>query len=216
MKTSTKLLLFCCIAYNLTGYSQKKESQGYIEFNDRKNILHGVYLGFDVAYGKIDGKNNASIFGIKVAYVANQKMELGIAVRTLFSGLTEIDKTSGGDFDLRGIYGGLHVENVFFNNKKVKLSIPVLLGIGYIDGSGDFVKSTDMMGVLEPGINVLYNLNKYIQLEGGIKYRFSTPIDPVPTVLDNINGTSIGLGAKIGVFNLGKNRYKKQLHDHQN
>ncbi len=215
MKTLTKFLLFI-ILVNYTVNAQEDTSTNYIEFNDRNNILHGIYLGIDAAYGHLDGKNNVSILGAKLAYVANRKMELGIAVRTFYSALKEADRAFNTNYNVFGVYGGLHIENVIFNAKKVKLSIPGLIGIGYIKGSDNFTKSTDMMLVVEPGINALFNINKHIQLEGGVKYRFSSPIDPVPTVIENINGLSIGAGVKVGVFNLGKNRYKKPIKNSQN
>ncbi len=211
MKTLLKHILLFAITISLKGYSQNNKKTDYIEFNDRNNILHGIYIGVDVGYGLIDGKNDVSIVGAKLAYVANKKMELGIALRTFYSRLNEVDKTFNNDFNVFGIYGGFHLENVIFNNKKIKLSIPGLIGIGYIEGSENFTKSSDMMLVVEPGINALFNVNKYIQLESGLKYRISSPIDPVPTVINHINGFSIGMGVKVGIFNLGKNRYKKQL-----
>lgn len=215
MKT-TILTLFIVLNFISTiMYSQQTDTLDYIEFNDRRNILHGIYLGLDIGYGEIDGRNNTPILGAKLAYVANRRMELGFAVRGFYSELKDVDRSFNSDFDAYGIYGGFHIENVIFDKRKVKLSIPLLLGIGYIQGSGPFLKNSDMMGVLEPGLNALYNVNKYVQFECGLKYRFSTPIDPVPNVIDNINGLSFIIGTKVGVFNLGKNRYKKQLKTNQ-
>ncbi|MDH7448232.1 hypothetical protein [Aquimarina sp. 2201CG14-23] len=209
MKASTILLtLFMFISMSI-GYSQETETSDYIEFNDRKNILHGIYLGVDIGYGQIK-KNETTNAGVKLAYVANKKMELGITARALYSGLSSVDRSFGGDFDLLVIYGGLHVENIVLRTSRFNFSFPLLMGPGYVQASGPLIKSTDITLIIEPGINILYNLSKYLQFEAGIKYRFSSPIDPIPNILDNINGFSINIGAKIGVFNLGKNRYKKK------
>lgn len=211
MKKINKSLLFTIvILQTISIYSQQNETANFIEFNDRKNILHGVYLGLNAGFGQIQDKHRVIIGGAKLAYVANRKMELGVAVNIFQSPLNELSSKIQGDFEVSGVYGGFHIENVFFNEKKIKFSVPILLGLGYIEGSGDFSKNSDMMGVLESGVNALLNINKYIQIEGGIKYRFSSPIDPIPTVIDNINGFSIGFGIKAGVFNLGKNRYNKK------
>ncbi|WP_159092351.1 hypothetical protein [Aquimarina sp. Aq107] len=188
--------------------SQETDNKDYIEFNDRKNIIHGIYLGVDVGYGQIK-KNQTTSAGIKLAYVANKKMELGITAKALFSDLRSVDRSFGGNFDLLVIYGGLHSENILLSTSKFNFSFPFLIGMGYVEGSGPLFKSTDITLIVEPGVNVLYNLSKFIQFEAGIKYRFSTPIDPIPNILDNINGFSIHIGSKIGIFNLNRNRYKQ-------
>ncbi len=214
MKKLTIITLLLILFNNNTALAQDQEDKDYIEFNDRKNILHGVYLGLDIGYGQIDGGNKMVITGAKIAYVANRIMELGFAVRTFYSPLKQTDRIFNKDFEIFGVYGGLHVENVLFNEKKIKLSIPMLMGLGYIEGSGDFSdNTTDMMLIFEPGVNVLLNINKHVQLESGIRYRYATPIDPLPNVIKDISGISIGFGVKVGVFNLGKNRYKKELKD---
>ncbi|WP_109298946.1 hypothetical protein [Aquimarina sp. AU474] len=211
MKKLTLSILTTILLTSQANIAQQTDDKDYIEFNDRKNILHGVYLGLDIGYGQIDDGNNIVTVGSKLAYVANRRMELGVAIKAFYSPLKETDRDLNQDFEIFGFYGGLHVENVLFNDKKIKLSIPLLMGLGYIEGSGDVTKGSDMMLVFEPGVNALLNLNKFVQLEGGIKYRYSTAIDSVPSDIANINGFSIGLGAKLGVFNLGKNRYKKEL-----
>ncbi|GAA0719196.1 hypothetical protein GCM10009430_17970 [Aquimarina litoralis] len=201
-----KIVLFIFIFINC--FYAKAQDKDYIEFNDRNNILHGVYLGGDVGFGRIK-KNETFSAGMKLAYVYNKKMELGIAIKALTSDLRSVDGTFGEDYDLFVIYGGLHSENIIIRSSNFHLSFPFLIGIGFTEISGPSITNKDATLIAEPGVGVLYNLTKYIQFEGAIKYRFSSPIDPIPNTLDNINGVSINFGAKIGVFNLGKNRYKK-------
>ncbi|MBW1298179.1 hypothetical protein [Aquimarina litoralis] len=206
MKKTKLTLLFVIIIFCFETIAQDVD---YIEFNDRKNILHGIYLGVDAGYGKIDDNIEGVLIGTKLAYVANKKMELGVALRG-FASRNAINTTFNIVDELFVVYGGFHVENILFSESKVKVSFPALMGIGYIQGSGALTKNEDMMLVLEPGVNILYNINKFIQLETGIKYRFSSPIDLIPSdVVNNINGISFGIGIKMGVFNLGENRYKK-------
>lgn len=69
----------------------------------------------------------------------------------------------------------------------------------------------DAVFVLEPGMSVLFNISRYLQLEAGIKYRFSSKLDLEFNPLSRINGFSGGVGIKVGVFNMGRNRYKKHL-----
>ncbi len=212
------LLLLFAIQSNLNA----QETDGdYIEFNDRRNAVHGVYLGLGFGYGTID-KAETYTSSFKVAYVANQQFEIGfIAVGfysdTNISGLNNIK-------DLAGLYGGLHFEPILFSKSKVNLSFPLLIGGGAValiddnseDGDVVIVNKNDWkhVFVVEPGINVLYNINRYIQLEAGVKYRLSSKINFNPEYgLKRINGVSVGMGVKIGVFNMGRNRYKKNIKD---
>ncbi|MDY8138305.1 hypothetical protein [Aquimarina sp. 2201CG5-10] len=222
MKKLNKPLILFMFLSTLCLQAQESENTDYIEFNDRKNIVHGVYLGFNTAYGKIDGKDTG-IFGLKVAYVANRKFEAGFSVKGLYSQQNLTRNTISNNEDLISAYGGIHIEPILFSKSKINLSFPLLVGfggVGYIDGDREFDEDIDSdnrkwdaIFVAEPGISILYNLSRFVQLEGGVKYRLSSRFDIYPDGINRINGFSAGLGIKIGVFNLGKNRYEKKAPD---
>ena len=117
----------------------------------------------------------------------------------------------------------MHLEPILFGKSKVNLSFPILIGGGAVvlldDDIDDVVIDDDdwePVFVVEPGINILYNINRYIQLEAGVKYRISSKVDFKPEYdLSNINGYSVGMGIKVGVFNMGKNRYKKTRRNNE-
>lgn len=197
------------------------EDGDYVEFNDRNNVVHGVYLGLNFAYGEIDGKDTY-LGGLKVAYVANQQFEVGFAGKFLYSEQNSFNTRSAVNEDLIGAYGGLHLEPIFFSKSAVNLSFPLLIGagaVGYVDSSlinnEEEVNLDDddvaVLFVLEPGISALFNINRYLQVEAGIKYRFSNKIDLFESPVNRINGFSGGIGIKVGVFNMGRNRYKKKI-----
>ncbi|MCR9229363.1 MAG: hypothetical protein NXH90_18245 [Flavobacteriaceae bacterium] len=64
-RKTTIPLLFLLMA--TMGFSQSDDNQ-YITFNDRKNVVHGVYLGLSTYFGEIEGEDTY-IGGLKVAYV---------------------------------------------------------------------------------------------------------------------------------------------------
>ncbi|GAA3639947.1 hypothetical protein [Flavivirga jejuensis] len=209
------LLLFC-----FTNTTNSQESEDYIEFNDRKNIVHGVYLGLGFHYGTIDEAETFSS-SFKVAYVANQQFEIGFIGTAFYTDLNRLGLDTNNK-DLAGFYGGLHIEPIFFSKSKVNLSFPILIGAGAAalinddvnDDNYGIVDDDDWQHVfvVEPGINVLYNINRYIQLEAGVRFRLSSRVDFQPEYdLERINGVSAGMGLKIGVFNMGRNRYKKKI-----
>ncbi|NJB69794.1 hypothetical protein GGR42_000256 [Saonia flava] len=216
-----KRLLFL---FALAGCLQSMNSQdtdAYFEFNDRKTVVHGVYVGVNFFYGKIDNANTYS-FESHVAYVVDRKLILGLGWTSFYSEQNFTQFTFSDDIDFAGGYGGFHIEPILFSEKKVNLSLPVLIGLGYVgyldkvfdrDGTNELLinNNNDLVFVVEPGINVLYNISRYVQLEAGIRYRISDKIDLEPHYIKNINGFSAGLGIRLGVFNLGRNRYKKNI-----
>ncbi|SIR17674.1 hypothetical protein [Maribacter ulvicola] len=214
------LLLF--LVFNLVSYGQEENGE-YLEFNDRNNVVHGVYIGINMGIGEIDGKN-AYNGGLKVAYVANQKFEVGFATNFLFSKQDIYNSNLSRNENLIGAYGGLHLEPIFFSKRRVNLSFPLMFGagaVGYIeddtyrenDSFGDNLTKdeVDAIFVSEAGISALFNISRYLQLEAGVKYLYSSKIDLPPTRITRISGFSAGLGIKVGIFNMGRNRYKKNV-----
>ncbi|WP_074409412.1 MULTISPECIES: hypothetical protein [Aquimarina] len=223
MRHVKTILLFALTSYIYPSIAQ--ESQNYIEFNDRKNIVHGVYLGVHAGYGEIEGKETY-IAGLKIAYVANQKFEVGFVTKGLFSNQNIPGIFSPEIADLGAVYSGLHLEPILFSKAKINLSFPVLIGggaMGYINTNWSDEEEAeryqedqwDAIFVVEPGVNVLYNISRYVQLEMGVKYRFSSKAELSPDAITRINGFSAGFGVKMGVFNLGRNRYKKNIPNHE-
>lgn len=223
MNVQKSILAFLFLGISALGSAQ--EDDDYVEFNDRNNVVHGVYLGLTMGYGEIDSQDTYT-GGLKIAYVANQQFEVGFAGNFLYSQQNIFSTTNGIDEDLIGAYGGLHLEPIFFSKSRVNLSFPLLIGagaVGYIDDNfndEDFGEDLneddfDAVFVAEPGINVLFNVSRYLQLEAGVKYRFSSKIELAGSRLDRINGFSGGLGIKVGVFNMGRNRYRKNITDEE-
>jgi len=197
------------------------EQEEYMEFNDRKNVVHGVYLGLTTGFGEVDG-NDAYMGGLKVAYVANQQFEVGFVGNFIYSDQDIFNTALSQREDLIGAYGGLHLEPILFSKSRVNLSFPLLIGaggIGYINDNfnnqfyeDDFDEDDfDPFFVAEPGVNLLFNVSRYLQLEAGVKYRFTSKVELRPDGIDNVNGFSAGIGIKVGVFNMGRNRYKQNL-----
>ena len=221
MNNQKSLVIVMISLLSVFGYAQ--EEGDYVEFNDRNNVVHGVYLGFSLRYGEIDNAD-AYMAGFKVAYVANQQFEIGFEGNFLYSEQNTFNVQNGINEDLIGGYGGLHLEPIFFSKSKVNLSFPLLIGagaVGYADQNlirnGEEVNLNEddvaLLFVLEPGVSALFNINRYLQIETGVKYRFSNKIDLFESPVERINGWSAGIGIKVGVFNMGRNRYKKNITD---
>ena len=216
------LLILLTISFCNSALAQKKEENkkgDYIEFDDRKNVVHGIYIGLSQHIGKISGEL-AGLTSFKIAYVANKKLEIGLVGTVFYSkqpNTTSVYK--GNDVLLFGGYGGIHLEPILFGNKFVNISFPLLIGAGDVvifedkvnNGEFDSLSnnSNDVFFIIEPGINLLYNISRFFQLETGIKYRFSSSFSLPYYGEDNIKGFSAGIGIKIGVFNLKRQKKVK-------
>lgn len=201
-------------------YAQEDDGE-YITFNDRRNVVHGVYLGIGAGYGDIKGAGTY-IGSLKLAYVANQQFEVGFLVKGLYSQQDIFNPRTNNRDDLIAGYAGFHFEPILFGQSPISLSFPLFIGggaVGYIDRNSvlnqvdiDLEENdVDALFVVEPGMSTLFNISRYAQLEMGIKYRFSSKIQLIDSPIDRINGLSIEFGVKLGIFNMGRNRYKKQL-----
>lgn len=220
-----KIITFLLFVITISSaYAQKKKDKDYVEFDDRKNVVHGVYLGFNVHYGQIDNRDTA--FGnFKLAYVANRKIEVGFG-GTVFFNERDNDRPdlfNGDKIAMLGAYGGLHLEPILFGKRFISVSFPVLVGGGVVGYFGnnfsddyedidDDIKEEDFdkYFIVEPGINILYNFSRYTQLETGFRYRFTSDYNQPLYKTGNINGFSVGVGLKIGIFNMGR---KKEIKD---
>jgi len=217
------ILLIVLVSCSSQLTAQEEKPKDYIEFNDRKNVVHGVYLGLNAHYGELKGISTYG-FGLKMAYVANQQFEIGIAATVLQSD-QEFITVEDINNKLIGVYIGGHLEPIFFSKKRVNLSFPLFIGVGGIGyttpGGDDFdeefieeeFENVNTIFVVEPGVNVLFNLSRYVQLEAGVKYRLTNKIDLATSPIKRLNGFSTGIGVKVGVFNMGKNRYKKNISE---
>lgn len=214
------LAVLVLLAINNVMFGQTNETEDYVEFDDRKNVVHGVYLGFNLQYGRID-KRSTGFGGFKLAYVANQQIEFGVAFKGFYNQQKNPSPElfSGEHLVLVGGYGGFHVEPILFGKNFLSVSFPILIGGGLVTYTGvdDLDDDLDVeeddfddFVVVEPGINILYNFTRYTQLETGIRYRFTSEYDLSPYKKDNLNGFSVVVGLKVGIFNMGR---KKPIKD---
>lgn len=110
------------------------------------------------------------IFGLSMGIITNNKFSIGLY----------------GETDIESEYRsfGLVFEPLFFNERKVNLSIPLKLGNGYLD---------ERFIVIEPGVDISLTFNR-LKMISGISYKFIT--------IENIqNGFCVNLSFKLLKYN---------------
>jgi hypothetical protein len=196
---------------------------------EKQKIDNGGYGSINAGWTRIDGKD-AIVLGARVAWIANHHFSLGLAGRGFFNNLssdTYYDPGYNANYDptysLSGGYGGIFFEPIIAPMSPVHVSFPILIGAGgvtttpanwkYIDFNNYYYYNTDAYFVLEPGVDLEFNITKFFRIALGGSYRYTSDIylqhkylnELDETVYENISndalrGFNLDISLKFGWF----------------
>jgi len=183
---------------------KKKSDEISTIFGDIR--ANGGYGGVTVCYSGIDNKD-AIIIGGKGAWIIGHGLGIGFGGAGFLNDY-HYNTTLSMDVNLVGGYGGFFLEPILLPKFPVHLSIPVFFGIGGISYiSGEFnnwdknIEDNDEFLIMEPGIELEFNLLKHFRISIGAYYRYTTEIDLIYDINpDVLNGLSTGISFKFGKF----------------
>ena len=205
--------------------AQKEEDQPQemkTIFGSGDKIKHGGYLALTIDYGQIDGKD-ALLVGGRGGWIINHRLALGLGGKGIANSISYPSNSSSTYFDkyyLKGGYGGLLIEPMFFPMSAINISVPVIIGAGgaaytekidwdnnWGDNSNNNSIYSSPFFVLEPGIEVNLNLVKFMRISFGGYYRYTAglnltePNNP-DTKSDThlLDGFSGAIALKFGLF----------------
>ncbi|MCK3682531.1 hypothetical protein [Maribellus sp. YY47] len=177
---------------------------------------NGWYGAFSLGYSEIDGRD-ALMTGARGMYVFDQSLAIGLGGYGFVNNLDyhhSYYDNSDPRFMLAGGYGGLIVEPIFGGRKAVHLSFPLLVGIGGVallenDGWGwdwdpyypGHEIDNDVFFVLEPSMELEFNLTRWFRAAAYASYRFTSNIEIYETGSDALEGFSFGMTFKFGKLN---------------
>lgn len=191
-------------------HAQEENGEFKTLFGDRP-VSHGGYGALDIRYASIDGKD-AFLMGGHGAWVIGHGFALGIAGLGFMNDYHYNPDIAGGrNVNLAGGYGGLLLEPILFPKFPVHVSIPVLVGAGGIayttsynpydwDESHYYVEEATGYFVLEPGIELEFNIIRFFRLAIGGYYRYTSDISLYDTPENVLHGFSGGISLKFGKF----------------
>jgi len=159
------------------------------------------YGSFDLGLHKLNDDNfedNISILvGVKLGLLINKHILLGLYANIN----TEQKYNDYLDRYLRYSDGGFFFGARFFRNFPLQLSVPVKLGIGgikYFDNTWTIVEEdNDNYFVLEPGVELDFNVIKSFYVALGASYKMTDAISLADTPNNILNGFAINLSFKI-------------------
>lgn len=176
----------------------------------------GIYLAPEYQYGQVGG-NFTSLSGAALMLQFNKKFAIGA---TGFGSFRNRQAT-----ELNANFGGLKMEYTVKPDAAVHVSFPLVIGVGGNgfefdnDGRGrgrdrDFDDMFDddnhgnMSRIIQPGVNVEANLNRYAKFYVGANYRFAFSHNSSNTT--DLSGFAANAGLKLGIFDYSlKKKVKK-------
>lgn len=191
--TSLAVVLVCLISASAYAYDQTLIS-------DQTEV--GGFIAATARY--IEVKNESGVLvGGRVALVVNHAFSAGVGGYGTVAGPSPEDLT--GLDDLEMAYGGLFLEYTFKPHAVFHVSVPVLVGGGQTQFAGDYVdpnsgKDSDAFFVVEPELNLEFNITRHWRLDLGVGYRHVNGTDFAEITDEDQSGINWAFTMKIGAF----------------
>ncbi|MEQ9402591.1 MAG: hypothetical protein RIM99_03305 [Cyclobacteriaceae bacterium] len=217
MKNLTILILLTCCF--LEGFTQK-----YVDTNDPKNEeiksllskgndLNG-FGGADLRVGDFKDERGLLV-GAYGGLIINRRYLFGVAGYGLvtnveFDGLVP-GQTEEKKLNLHGGYGGVIIGASIAPKELVHISIPILLGAGSFEvvdknffvnnlPDSEFTIENTVFFVVEPAIELEFNISATFRLGFGASYRYITGTELVNIRDEDVTGASGMISLRFGRF----------------
>ncbi|HZH71214.1 MAG TPA: hypothetical protein VFD91_01875 [Mariniphaga sp.] len=209
MKKLILLLHFVCAVFISVA---QDEQSGELQtlFADRSSL--GLYGSLTMGYSQIHGQD-ALVSGGRVALIFNHSTAVGLAGTGFVSNINNYNwvEEEFPYFSLAGGYGGIFIEPIVGGLKPVHVSFPIVLGMGgiahvrnygrgYFDAPYFDLPESDFFFIVEPAVELEFNLARFFRTAATVSYRYTTDIKLLDVHPDVLNGFMFGLTFKFGKF----------------
>jgi hypothetical protein len=187
MKKIMSLILVGLVMIATTAKGQLPEDgQMRTVFGSPEVTSIGGYGAFEMGYTKIN-ELDAIVAGARGMAVINHNLALGLGGKAVISSPVE-DANLQHEYEFAGGYGGVYIEPIVGAFNPVHLSFPVLIGaggIGYLkhwgdredfEGNWDYDEDSDAFFVFEPGVELEFNVIKWMRIALVGSYRFTSDV----------------------------------------
>jgi hypothetical protein len=209
-------LLFVAIFVNAQQEPTQSDNDINTVFGKGGQAKIGWFIGLDNGYTQFD-KRDVWMGGLNFGMIVNHNFAIGLSGQgwtnrngMYYSGVTD---TAGAY--LEGGYGGLHLEYTLFPKSLVHVTFPVIIGAGgatyvtdekypeFDENEYDYcykTLDTDPFFVIEPGVRAEINILKFMRLNAGVSYRYTSGLDLINTPDNLMNNFTASIGLKFGKF----------------
>ena len=186
-----------------------------------KKLHHGGWGGVSTHYTRIMDQD-ALLSGVRGGWIIDHRLTIGIAGHGLVTqvankGYDELQIAEGGTLRRRSSmymgYGGLLFEPVLAYRSPIHISLPIIIGAGGVTyGNAHWASEerepfyTDerydaqAFFVVEPGVELEFNVISLVRVGIGASYRYTTDLDLPATPKDALHGLNAGFSLKVGCF----------------
>lgn len=179
-------------------------------FSEQKSL--GFYGAFTLGYSQINNQD-ALVSGGRFALVFNHNTAVGLAGYGFVNNLDGY-KWYNDDvlsYSLAGGYGGIFIEPIVSGLRPVHVAFPVIFGLGGIgqirnhysgpwDSPFHDIPETDLFFIVEPGVELEFNLARFFRTAASLSYRFTSNVELVGIDPEVMRGFMFGLTFKFGKF----------------
>jgi hypothetical protein len=171
----------------------------------------GFFFGFHSEYSQVAGYDAFGAGGT-FALVANHGLAIGFSGKGFFAEPYKELPASNISYSYTGGYGGIYIEPILFPKYPVHLSFPIILGAGGIarsiltdynypyDHTEMYVEDAETFLIAEPGVEIEFNVTRWMRLGLGGSYRFTTAIESTGYETNPLDGFTAGFSFKFGKF----------------
>ena len=201
MKKLTLFLFFFMVAASLWAEEDVKETK------TEKPSESGVFGGPVLKITKIN-----DVFGLTVGGRAGWIYKHTYAIGGGFYGLLR-DIQSDSEREFEFAYSGLELEYIIAPSRDVHLSAQTLIGFGGLtdryqrvvpyygyDEYGRFGGPDDSFFIVEPGLNIVWNMKTYLQIYFGGSYRYIRGVG-----IDGLHNSDLNGYSVVVTFRFGRN-----------
>ena len=203
MKKLTLFLFFFILVASLGAEEDVKETETEKSSNGR------VFGGPVLKVTKIN-----DVFGLMIGGRAGWIYKHTYAIGGGFYGLLRDIKPADSEREFEFAYSGLELEYILAPGQDVHLSVQTLMGFGgltdryqragpyygYYDEYGRWGGPDDSFFIVEPGLNIVWNMKTYLQIYFGGSYRYIRGIGIEGLHNSDLNGYSV-----VVTFRFGRN-----------
>ena len=207
MKKLTLLLIFGFTFLMATAQEDWENDEITTIFS--KSRSNGGYGALSFSYTQIDGKD-AFLMGARGSWIIDHSFAIGLGGVGFVNDINHHHWIENDlEYNLAGGYGGIYLEPIIGPRLPVHISFPVLFGVGGIANIVDNNwednwmyddSNQDVFLVLEPSIELEFNMTRHMRLAGSFGYRFTSSIEMENTDPEVLEGFNVGVVLKFGKF----------------
>ncbi len=208
MKKTAILLSFILVV--VFTYAQDDYQNDEIQTIFSKRRSNGGYGAFTISYSEIGGRD-ALVTGGRGAFIFDHSFAIGLGGFGFVNNLDYNHYELENDFSLAGGYGGVFFEPIIAGRSPVHVSFPILIGMGGVSLFKNYEWNwddyhpypeygNDIFFVVEPAVELEFNMARFFRLAATVSYRYTSKIDLFETDENALKGFNFGMTFKFGKF----------------